>query len=168
MQKICTSNSNTYFYSNQLPMESKKIQEIRKKPKEFTPPESFHIGEEISLLKKSALDFIDVIHRMTTMQHMKIAEARGAYAVRMVTRAVRVILAYKDGGSKRELTPSQKRKVIDLAEDVLNGRKTMVQFQALPDGNGICEMVSNEIMQVQEDQILQPSTYKTQGNYDRF
>lgn len=136
-------------------MESKKIQEMREKPKEFITPDSYQIGNELSILKKSASNFLDVIDRLVNLQKLHISKSRGAIATGLVNRAVRVMLAYKDNSKDLSLNNSQKRRVLQMADDVLNGRRTAVQFQSLINGNGIVELFSNEVFEAREDELFE-------------
>lgn len=135
-------------------MDKKDLANLRNKPKEFIPPDSYQIGTEVSMLRKAGRDLVDVIHRMTTVQQLHISKVRGQMAVRLISRAVRVVLAFKDSRYSRTLSDKERDRVVSLIEDVLNGKRQAVQFQSTLDGTGIVELFSNEVIHAEEDEIL--------------
>lgn len=135
-------------------MDKKDLANLRNKPKEFIPPDSYQIGTEVGMLRKAGRDLVDVIHRMTTVQQLHISKVRGQMAVRLISRAVRVILAFKDSRYSRTLSDKERDRVVSLIEDVLNGKRQAVQFQSTLDGTGIVELFSNEVIHAEEDEIL--------------
>lgn len=141
-------------------MNSKDLSRLRNQPKEYITPDSYQIGTEVSALKKSALDLIDVMEKIINTHSLHVSKVRGNLGIRLVTRAVRVVLAYKDGTRSRSLEEKERRMVLSMVEEVLNGKRQAVQFQSTLDGNGILELFSNEVIQAGQDEIL---NYKTQG-----
>lgn len=135
-------------------MDKKDLANLRNKPKEFIPPDSYQIGTEVGMLRKAGRDLVDVIHRMTTVQQLHISKVRGQMAVRLISRAVRVVLAFKDNRYSRTLSDKERDRVVSLIEDVLNGKRQAVQFQSTLDGTGIVELFSNEVIHAEEDEIL--------------
>lgn len=135
-------------------MDKKDLANLRNKPKEFIPPDSYQIGTEVGMLRKAGRDLVDVIHRMTTVQQLHISKVRGQMAVRLISRAVRVVLAFKDSRYSRTLSDKERDRVVSLIEDVLNGKRQAVQFQSTLDGTGIVELFSNEVIHAEEDEIL--------------
>lgn len=135
-------------------MNSKDLSDIRHKPKEFITPDSYQIGSQIQGLKRSAQEMIGAVHSVTNDHQMHITKVRGDLAIRLITRAIRIVLAMKEIRKSRQLKDRERQQVVKLVEEVLNGRRQAVQFQATLDGNGLVELFSNEVILSEEDQIL--------------
>jgi hypothetical protein len=137
----------------------KEIQDIRSKPKQFITPESYHIGNHITEFKAAALRFVDSIQRTVDNHVLHVSKDRANVAMDMVSAATRTVLAYKDGGQKRELTVDQKRQILLMAEEVLNGKRECIHLQPTRDCEGIREVFSGHVLRSGQDDILKLQYY---------
>lgn len=139
---------------------NKEIAEIRNKAKQFLPPDTPHIGNRISVFKASAMMFVEAIREVTEDTVLGVSKNRANLAFDLISQATRTVLAYKNDGNRRKLTTDQQRLVLQMAEDVLNGKTEAVQFQLARDGDGIREVFSGIVLRQEHDTILPIEYYK--------
>lgn len=121
------------------------IIKLRNRKRVFLPPEENHIGNTLTKLKTEVFCLKETIDLIVNDNRLGVSQNRGQISKDMIEAAFRTLTAYDKTFRPIKLTTDQASRILNMVEDVLNGRREAIQFQLSRECEGIKEVFSQEI-----------------------
>ncbi len=95
-------------------------------------------------IKNASETFQDSIDQVTKNRAINISDDRASRAKDYIKAATSVVLAYNEDYKIGKLTVQQQRRVLELVDDVLAGRREFIHFNLTTNCDGMKELNSKE------------------------
>ena len=102
-------------------------------------------GLAISVIRQTN-DFHTVIDQIKHDRTLRISDDRCDRAKDHISAASKIMLAYDKGFSTIKLDTAQQRRILEMIQEVADGQREAVMFQANKEGTKIKELFSREIL----------------------
>lgn len=115
--------------------------------------EGYNPGYVVGSFRKLVRDLLDVTDTIHTSKAMRMSKERYQTSKSLLRAYEKTILAYDDGKPPiGRLSTLQQQQILVMLDDVLKGKRQVVQFQLNRDCNGITEIFSSKEFSTQTEQ----------------
>lgn len=104
------------------------------------------IASQLNVLRSHTDTYLDIIDQIANNNHLRVPKNNAETAKDMIRAAKKTILCHDDMYRIGKLSLESQREILKLVQEVLDGKREMVQFQLNRECTAIKEVFSKKVL----------------------